>query len=113
VGIGIYRGCEDCFAGPGVSIYVFPSKRSGKEWLRDAKMEDYKPDEYGGNSGRGISLSFFEVEDLVEAAKKIGTEIQGEDWEMSVEEWLEENGLQMMQDAMRLFDKRIEKLRKE
>jgi hypothetical protein len=112
IGIGFYRGCDDCFAGPGISVYVYPSKRAGKEWLEGAKMEDYKPDEFGGNGGSGISLSFFEVRDLVAAAKEIGTEIRGEDWEMTVEEWLDENGLEMMQKAMRLFEKRIEELRK-
>jgi len=106
IGIGIYRGCSDCFAGPGIVVYVYPSKRAGKEWLEGAKMQDYKPDEYGGNHGCGISLSFFEARDLAEAAKQIGTELSGEGWEMTIEEWLEENGLQMMQDAMRLFEQR-------
>jgi len=110
VGIGIYRGCSDCFAGPGIAVYVYPSKRAGKEWLEGAKMEDYKPDEYVGNHGRGISLSFFEVRDLIEAAKAIGTRLEGDGWEMTIEEWLEENGLQMMQDAMELFERRIAEL---
>lgn len=110
IGIAIYRGCDDCHAGPAVDVFVYPDAKS--EWVRDAKIEKYKPDEYGGNHGRGIPISFFEVRDLVAAAKEIGTQIRGEDWEMSVEEWLEENGLQMMQDAMRLFEKRVEELKK-
>lgn len=111
IGIGIYEGCADCFVGPGISVYVYPSRRSGKEWLEGAKTQDYKPDEYGGNSGSGISLSFFEVRDLVAAAKEIGTQLHGEGWEMTVEEWLEENGLQMMQDAMKLFKTRVNELK--
>ena len=110
IGIGIYHGCSDCVSGPGIAVYVFPNRRAGKEWLEGAKMEDYKPDEYGGNHGHGIPLSFFEVQDLVRAAKQIGTQLSGKGWEMTVEEWLEENGLQMMQDAMKLFRNRCAEL---
>jgi len=87
-------------------MYVYPDDKS--EWLEGAKIEAYKPDEFGGNSGYGISISFFEVRDLIKAATAFG-DYEGYN---SVEEWLEENGLQMMQDAMQLFEKRCEELRK-
>jgi len=112
LGIGFYRGCEDCFAGPGVAVYVFPSRRAGKEWLRDVKVEDYKPDEFGGNGGRGISLSFFEVQDLREAIKTMEPMYKNSEFgDQTLDEWLEENGLEMMQKAMKIFTDRVEKLR--
>lgn len=108
IGYFVYRGCDECFAGPAIDIFVYPNAKS--EWVRDAKIESYKPDEYGGNGGHGIPIALFEVRDLIEAAKKIGgTELSKDGYE-SVEDWLSDYGLQMMQDAMRLFEKRVEKL---
>jgi hypothetical protein len=111
VGYGIYRGCEDCYAGPGVSVYVYPNEES--EWLRDAKIESYEPDEFGGNKGYGISVSFFEVCDLIKAATEIGGDFEKTHGYETVAEWLEDNGLRMMQDAMRLFEKRCAELAKD
>ncbi len=59
VGYALYRGCDECFAGPAVDIFIYPNNTS--EWARDAKIENFKPDEYGGNEGRGIPITFFEV----------------------------------------------------
>lgn len=110
VGIGTYQGCSDCFAGPGFAIYVFPSKRSGKEWLREAKLQEYTPNEFGGNGGQGISLSLFEVRDLREALKTMEPLYKNSEFgDQTLDEWLEENGLEMMQKAMKLFAKRIER----
>lgn len=109
IGYGIYRGCSDCFSGPGVSFYVYPNAKS--EWPEQAKMESYAPDEYGGNQGTGIAVSFFEVRDLIKATKEIGGELS-DDAYSSVEEWLEDYGLQMMQRAMELFTERCAKLTK-
>ena len=111
VGIGTYRGCSDCFAGPGFAVYVFPSKHAGKEWLREARMEDYKPNEFGGNGGRGISLSLFEIRDLCEALKTMEPLYKDSEFgDQTLNEWLEENGLEMLQKAMKLFTERVEKL---
>ena len=106
LGYMVYRGCRDCHAGPAVTIFVYPNGKS--EWLEHAKIEPYKPDEYGGNHGHGIPIAFFEVADLIEAAKSIGETRMSRDGYRSVEDWLHDNGLLMMQDAMRLFTKRIE-----
>lgn len=108
IAYGIYEGCSDCFAGPGISIYAYPDATS--EWIEDTPIEDYKPDEFGGNHGHGISLSFFEVRDFIKAAQEIGGTSLDEDGYNSVEDWLEENGLEMMQKAMKKFKERIEKL---
>jgi hypothetical protein len=108
IAYAIYRGCDECHAGPAVDIFIYPNKKS--EWIRDAKIETYKPDEYGGNQGHGIPIAFFEVRDLVAAAKAIGGTTLSKDGYDSVESWLEDYGLQMMQDAMRLFEKRVEAL---
>ncbi len=111
VGYYVYRGCDECHAGPAVDIFIYPDKKS--EWVRDAKIEKYKPTEYGGNEGRGIPIAFFEVRDLIEAAKKIGgTKFDATAGYESVEDWLEDYGLQMMQDGMRIFEKRVEELLK-
>lgn len=107
VAYDIYRGCRDCFAGPAINVFVYPNGKS--EWLRHAKIEELKPDEYGGNHGHGIPISFFEVRDLIAAAKQIG----GLDWDedgYGFEEWMEENGLQMMQSALGIFSKRMAEL---
>ena len=109
VAYDIYHGCDECFAGPGVTVFVYTDDTS--EWLESAKIEKYEPDEYGGNRGTGIPISFFEVRDLIEAAKNIGgVELNEDDGYESVDGWLEDYGLQMMQDAMRIFEKRIKKL---
>jgi hypothetical protein len=101
VAYGIYRGCRDCFNGPGISIYVYPDDKS--EWLEGVKIQPYTPNEYGGV---GIPISFFEVSDLIAAAKKLGGIELEEEGYHSFDEWLDENGLRMMQDGMKIFDKR-------
>lgn len=111
VAYDVYRGCRDCFSGPAVCIYVYPNAKS--EWLQHAKIEPYKPDEYGGNHGHGIPVSLFEVEDLINAAKAIGELKTSRDGYLTFADWLEDNGLRMMQDAMRLFTARMERLAKE
>jgi hypothetical protein len=108
VAYDVYYGCRECFAGPGLTIYVYPNAKS--EWIRDVKIEPYIPDEYGGESGHGIPVSFFEVQDLVKAAESIGGTKLEEDGYDSVTAWLEDYGLEMMQDAMRLFTERVKKL---
>lgn len=108
VGYGVYRGCEDCHAGPGVSVYVYPDEKS--EWLTGVKIEPYEPNDFGGNKGYGISVSFFEVRDLIKAATEIGGNFEKTHGYETVAEWLEDNGMRMMQDAMRLFEKRAKEL---
>ena len=105
VAYDVYHGCAECFAGPGVTFYVYPNKKA--IWLEGVDIEKYQPDENGGNQGGGIAVSFFEVNDLVEAAKEIGdTELNAQGYD-SVEDWLSDFGLDMMQKAMQKFAERI------
>lgn len=69
VAYDVYHGCDQCFSGPGLNIYVYPNKKS--EWLRSAKIEQFKPDEYGGDGGSGIAINFFEVTDLKAEANEM------------------------------------------
>src|SRR4051812_4848038 len=109
VGYGIYRGCADCNPGPGISIYVYPDRKS--EWLEQAEIEPYEPSEFGGNGGSGISFGLFEVEDLQAEAKDLtdgeGATIgRGRDQYRNIEDWLEDYGLRMVQGAMRRYASR-------
>lgn len=110
----VYHGCEDCFSGPGISIYVYPNSKS--EWLDRSKIEDFTPDEYGGNSGHGISLGLFEVDDLraesVDLSKEAGIG-RGRDDYASLDDWLADFGLRLIQGAMDRFTKRMDKMQKE
>lgn len=104
----IYQGCSKCFAGPGVAFYAYPDGKS--PWLRLVKPEAFEPSEEGGNSGYGISIGLFEVEDLLAEAKHL--EQQGrvgadEDDYATVQDWLGDFGLELIQGAMRRFQKRI------
>jgi hypothetical protein len=101
VAYDIYQGCKDCFSGPGVAVYLYPNRKS--EWLRDVKIGKFKPDEYGGNGGMGISVGLFDVEDL----KAEADELEGIENYADLSEWLDEFGLDLIQGAMRRFQKRI------
>jgi hypothetical protein len=103
----VYRGCRECHEGPGVSVYVYPSRKAGRMWLDGIKAEAFVPDEYGGNSGKGIAVGLFEVRDLREAARGIDAKIgDGENDYATIDDWLHDFGLQMVQDAMSIFRKR-------
>lgn len=111
IGYDIYRGCAGCFAGPAISIYVYPNAKS--EWLSHAKIEDFTPDEYGGNHGHGINVAFFEVEDLKEESVELAQEADigpGDDQYATIADWLDDYGLRLVQGAMRRFTKRMDEL---
>lgn len=118
VAYDIYRGCRDCNPGPGISIYAYPNRKVGRMWLSGVKIEQYTPDEFGGNHGYGISFGLFEVEDLIAEAKEIVATESGEvgllkdedeDDYLSLEDWLSDYGLMMVQGAMRRYRTRMEK----
>lgn len=118
VAYDIYRGCRDCNPGPGISIYAYPNRKAGRMWLSGVKIEKYTPDEFGGNHGFGISFGLFEVEDLAAEANEIVSTESGpidpdsEDSYETVEAWLEDFGLRMVQGAMRRYADRMEAERK-
>lgn len=112
VAYDIYHGCPDCNPGPGISIFLYPSRESGRMWLDGAKIEKYTPDEFGGNSGHGISLGLFEVKDLEAEAKDIIAKESGEidpegEGYTTLHDWLRDFGLLMIQGAMRRYRKRL------
>jgi hypothetical protein len=87
----------------------------GSPWLRLVKPEAFEPSEEGGNSGYGISIGLFEVEDLLAEAKhleKQGCVGAGEDDYATVHDWLEDFGLDLVKGAMRRFQKRIAQQKK-
>ncbi len=108
VAYGIYRGCDTCFSGPAVTVSVFNNARS--EWLMHAKLEDFVPDEDGGNHGRGINVGLFEVQDLKAESIELSKEAKvarGGDNYATIADWLDDFGLRLVQGAMRRFDQRI------
>ena len=112
VAYDVYRGCQDCNPGPGISIFAFPSAESGRMWLDEAKIEPYTPDEFGGNHGHGISFGLFDVQDLRAEAKEIVAVESGEiradeDGYTTLDDWLSDFGLMLIQGAMRRYSKRI------
>ena len=112
VAYDVYHGCQDCHPGPGISIYAYPNRKAGRMWLSGAKIEKYAPDEFGGNEGRGISFGLFEVEDLVAEAEELVTVESGEigpseDQYATIQDWLNDFGLRLVQGAMRRYPQRI------
>lgn len=106
----VYRGCADCFSGPGISIYVYPNTKS--EFLEHAKIDDFTPDEFGGNHGYGISFGLFEVKDLCAESVELQKEARigrGRDDYRSLDDWLSDYGLRLIQGAMRRSAERIKK----
>jgi len=104
LGIKVYEGCRDCFPGLAVDISVFNS--AGVEWLDHFEREEIdrtvKPDEYGGNGGRGIPVPIIDVECLRDQARELvkADPIKGY---RTLDAWLEEYGLALLQGAARKF----------
>jgi hypothetical protein len=117
VAYDIYRGCRECNPGPAISIFAYPNRKAGRMWLDNAQIEKYVPDENGGNHGRGISFGLFEVEDLMAEAQEIvekrSAEIgPGEDQYATINDWLHDFGLELIQGAMWRYRQRIQKKNK-
>ena len=110
LGIRVYDGCRDCFAGIGVDISAFTSAKS--EFLESAGERDaMPPDEFGGNGGSGYAVGLFEVCDLVSAAGAIEESGCPLDEYATLGDWLDDNGLDLIQRAHRSFLKRMRKLK--
>lgn len=115
----IYHGCQECFGGPGVDISVFTP---GNPWTQDCDLVEFKPTEDGGTEADnkqarvGIPIALFEVQDLRSAAKEIeakeGAEIgPGDEQYATLDDWLYDFGLEMVQVALRKFKERTKNLR--
>jgi hypothetical protein len=127
VTLGVYRGCTDCGLGMAVVVKFWDSMEHADDWAFGLTPETITPDEYGGNDGFGVVQGLFDFEDLYAAARAIeaagavvnsrdpgyddedeGDE-DGDDDEDSYESvalWLEDHGLELLQDAMARFDRR-------
>src|SRR5690348_11789267 len=114
VGHDVYHGCPECFRGPAFAIYIYPNDKS--EWLRHSKIEEFVPDEYGRNHRYVVSVGLFEVTDLraaaAESCKEGGTIGRGRNQYANLDDWLDDFGLRMVQDAMSKFTQRMAELDK-
>jgi hypothetical protein len=95
--LDIYQGCADCHDGIALIMSFFNSQ-GVKDWLDGAKIEKAPlPDEYGGNHGHGVVLPILEVGDLIASLDEL-PKMKGY---RSLKEWLEDNGLTLLQTALR------------
>ena len=96
----LYRGCQECDAGIGVTLCVFTGRSI---WVRDLAKDDLKANNYGVGEAGVISINILEIQDLVDAAAEIEPEAtvgQKEDDCPTVAAWLESYGLRLMQGAI-------------
>ena len=109
VSFDVYTGCRDCEPMFSVDTRLF-NEQGVKEWLDGAKIETVPPDEYGGNSGCGVSIPIFSVHDIVAAIKNLQ-----EDEDSRIEhyaspaEWFEDYGLGILKDAHANCKRRLAK----
>jgi hypothetical protein len=102
LGVQVYRGCDGCFNGPAVSIMLF-DRKGAKEWVGQwVEHEKITPDENGGNDGLGIGVPLFEVEDLRKSAKRMAAQETLDEYG-DIDDWLQDNGLELIQGAMEAF----------
>lgn len=116
LGYRLYRGCRDCFAGPAVDITIWNSGRN--MFLDGLKIEEGpKPDEYGGDGGMGLAFPLFEVEDIIAQLTEMqitrDIDKSGRTGYPTVEEWMEDYGLEMLQGALRRFQERMRKMKED
>lgn len=105
IGLRVYRGCRDCDTGVGVALDFFTPK---SEYIRDCDVSyDAIPDEYGADLP---GLPLFEVGDLIEASRTIDSKVGngGNDY-ATIQDWLYDNGLTLIQEAMAIRDKKTKK----
>ena len=99
--VQVFPGCKDCDYGPGVSVAIFDSPTV--ELIEGLKLESIKADEYGGNSGYGLSVPVLDGEDLIAEARELcpkGTIGPGEDEYESLADWLDDNWDSLLRGAV-------------
>lgn len=102
--VEIYRGCEYCDTGLIVTLHLNTAESAAEwDWEPDTKLE---PDDYGHAQ---VDFPLLGKDDLVEAAKRMNADAMfgGEDGYETLTDWLSDNGLELLQTALRL---RLEKL---
>ena len=97
----LYRGCGECHPGIGVMLSFF-NREGAREWVRgSAETIPVKPDDSGGNCGE-FNIPIFEVSDLVAASEEMGPSLIGKKHGYAnLQDWLEDNGLELIQTAIR------------
>ena len=106
VGVQVYPGCRECYQGPMVDIMFF-DKQGREDWLPHLSPERIDPDRYGGDQHPGgIQVPLFEVEDLVAAAKDAEEESDLSEY-ACIADWLMDNGLALIQDALDRCERRM------
>lgn len=103
--VSTYHGCDYCSTGLAFDIHFF-NEKGRKDWCDGLKPQALEFDEYGGNGGQGLMLGFVGVEELRKAAKKLDLTL--DDYE-SVDDWLADNGLRLLQEAFRIHLEEIAK----
>ena len=102
ISIGTYPGCQDCDEGPGVTVHFWDSPSA--DFLDGVQRLPMKPNEFGGNEGFGHAVVLFQLEDLISAAKELADDNaispEGEDSYSNLAEWLQDNGHQLIKDAI-------------
>jgi hypothetical protein len=105
VAYGIYEGCVDCDTGIGVGLRFYDTKEHCAEWVSPKAMTPMAPTEYGGNDGNGIGIPIMDVDDLVHVVAEMESEGllvgNGRNSYGSISEWMEDNGLDLLQRAIR------------
>jgi hypothetical protein len=105
VAYGVYPGCDGCHDGLGFSMRFYDTEEHYDTYAASNRMESIIPDCDGGNEGFGVALSVMGVDDLVQAAAGLEADgcLVGEDEECyeSIADWMRDNGLRLIQDAIR------------
>lgn len=113
VSVSIYRGCADCFPGIAVDLNFFTRKN---EWTRGVRMQPtIVPSEDGGKypdepqRQLGLPIPLFEVQDMIAAAKELDADASLAEYG-SIGDWLHDEGLEFLQTALRIGQKRLREL---
>lgn len=109
--IELYPGCESCDTGPAVSLHFFDDAGC-REYGVPEPGDAIRPDQYGGNQGRGWSYTLFEPADLAAAAKEYAEENEIDPAEYDAKGFMQEHGAAIVRAAIRRCRKRMAEKRK-
>lgn len=106
VTVDVYPGCPNCARVIGVDIRVF-NKQGAKDFLDGKKGTLVSGDDYG-HIPSFRSIPILSVESLIEASKNFEVVIGEDGWE-TLGDWLEDNGLALLQSAIRIEAQNLRK----
>ncbi len=100
--VDLYHGCRYCSENPlGIVLHIF-TKEDAKNWDIDPK-EQFKPEKFGSGEK---AYPFIGKEDLIAACKKYEAEFEAYS---SLIDFMEERGLDILQDALQMSWARFKK----